>query len=86
MESSARTAGVPAVSEWQPFDQAPKDGTRVLLWLSDEEFSVTAAWRVPPCYPEEDACWWSMEMDLDVEQFHSPTHWLPMPDGPARGQ
>lgn len=70
------------MSEWQPIETAPKDGTYVLLWASD-----------PPCigrvsgHPFMSANDWSVEVRaMNVASYtwrlSSFTHWMPLPQPP----
>lgn len=41
------------MSDWQPIETAPKDGTLLLLWLEDEHRPIVGHWGQPmllaPC-------------------------------------
>lgn len=74
------------VSEWQPIDTAPKDGTKVDLWLHiyasprsfgmEDDFRVTDAWW-------QDGKWVHRYRDKDAEIFSDYiTHWMPLPEPP----
>lgn len=77
------------MSEWQPIDSAPKDGTRIDLWwiwwrADTDEFLGR---RLPDCYwtsaagvHERWACEWS-----SIPSNSRPTYWMPRPDGPVTG-
>lgn len=69
------------MSEWQPIETAPRDGTRVILgangvsWYgyyldNSKSRAPWSGWRVP-----------SMEPDPGCQ----PTHWQPLPDPPKTG-
>ena len=71
---------------WQPIETAPRDGTRVWLWLADEGFAVLGIWR-PLIKPEPDEApemWWLPEMNFwqTDDGLHDITHWQPLPDPP----
>jgi len=68
------------MSNWQPIDTAPKDGTQILLHLADGQ-CICAEW----CVLEGDVAGW--------ETWHYPdgtitflaqraTHWMPLPEPP----
>lgn len=70
---------------WQPIDTAPKDGTRVDVWVrpwdafaSGNPNRITNAWF-------EDGKWkrilsgWTM----DIKDCGAPTHWRPVPIPPS---
>jgi hypothetical protein len=63
------------MSEWQPIETAPKDGTEILAW--DGSVRTTAVWWVPGKQ-------WSLvspgEYAEDSEVW--PTHWMPLPEPP----
>ena len=86
---SARKREVSAINDWKPIETAPKDGTKVDLWVEWPGQSP-AAGRVP------DAEWtdlygWSYrsltgEGDFGIEhQGGQPTHWRPRPEPPTAG-
>lgn len=67
---SVREGGM---SEWQPIETAPRDGTKILVWVPDGgESEATTAW------------WLLMEGWCDVRcvQLHYPSHWMPLPVPP----
>ena len=57
--------------EWQPIETAPKDGTRVILFVKCGDQCV-AGWN-------DDFDMWQLVGD----QFtRTPTHWMPLPEPP----
>ena len=58
-------------SEWQPIDTAPKDGTRVLLWLVPTAIAMPFGWR--------GGRWMGDDYPLNMAE---PSHWMPMPEPP----
>lgn len=78
------------MSEWQPIETAPKDGTWVLLYFD--------GWDRPDVYEGQPTIYagqWSTENHWresgdwyvdwhDLTQYHigPPTHWMPLPDPP----
>lgn len=85
------------MSDWQPIETAPKDGTEVLLFVPGyiggrrvmEGNIVVGAWIDDHAWGREGV-WWS---DIsDPYEGHSgatadsvdltPTHWMPLPEAP----
>lgn len=73
------------MSEWQPIETAPKDGTVIDLWAVDR--CANCFW-----YEQEDPEDWrySEWRQLYSEAPHSsfplglePTHWMPLPEPPT---
>lgn len=68
------------VSDWQPIDTAPKDGTRILCFWDggcvitkwDERLRF-AGWQMPPM----------MTVRAADRSAWFPTHWMPLPEPPA---
>jgi hypothetical protein len=58
---------------WQPIATAPKDGTRV-LGTSEEEDYVYTMW-----YDLDVQLWVSPAV---IDEYRSPTHWMPLPHPP----
>jgi hypothetical protein len=74
------------MSEWQPIETAPKDGSWIILWAKDhlEHFGD---------YPDKSleywvARWsnnawrWYNQDDEVVCNDYEMTHWMPLPDPP----
>lgn len=81
---------------WQPIETAPKDGTRILIFvpgdLTWKEESTGTIW---PSYHagihaarfEQEPQKWVMgdefwSDDAKVFQYEEPTHWMPLPEPP----
>lgn len=64
------------MTEWQPIETAPKDGTTILLWEGE---SGTECWVVPVT-----GSWDCGEWTLTCHGFSTlaPSHWMPLPDRP----
>jgi hypothetical protein len=64
------------MSEWQPIETAPKDGTAVLV--SEGRFCYCVEWN-------EEFDWWAVD-DNKLGPFRlrgsAPTHWMPLPAPP----
>jgi hypothetical protein len=67
------------VSEWQPIESAPKDGTKVLLFgESDGMGCISVGWYEDisqAANPDDEQGYWCS--DLATE-----THWMPLPAPP----
>lgn len=96
MLSASPTPPAPAapagmVEGWQPISTAPKDGTKVDLWIVDQDGE---GWRMP------DAAWHGEWIDNQIYEsgpcersdkntvtgepyFERATHWMPVPTAPA---
>ena len=62
------------MSEWQPIDSAPKDGTPVLLWWP--------YWSRRPTIGYWKHSQWVAENALDGDS-DPPVAWMPLPSPPA---
>jgi hypothetical protein len=75
------------MSEWQPIETAPKDGTKMLGWaphklINDPKFRVVTMWWKDTKWrgvgaPAFD--WCSTESGSLIGD---PTHWMPLPEPP----
>jgi hypothetical protein len=73
------------MSEWQPIETAPKDGTYVMVsngggvWVARYKGVFVSGW-VPPIP------WQSMMLNHDhipsAKRKGPPTHWMPLPPNP----
>lgn len=69
------------MSEWQPIETAPLDGTFVLVWAPDQKDKIPFLAQYLPRFPGDvDGSWygWGENMSLDVGL----THWMPLPAAP----
>jgi hypothetical protein len=66
------------LSEWQPIETAPMDGTEVILWWPHwSDTPVTGSWM-------EKSDQWFSEVCLGYsDDDPPPTHWRPLPPGPG---
>jgi hypothetical protein len=62
-----------ATPKWQPIETAPRDGTRLLLWLPEWKRSEIGSWL--SC--SRMLGWWSVQA-----KPVAPTLWQPLPDSP----
>ncbi len=63
------------MSEWQPIETAPKDGSMVIVALLDALGGV--AWVSNAVFVDRDARWSNKSFWL-----YQPTHWMPLPEPP----
>jgi hypothetical protein len=80
---------VEQVSEWQPIETAPKDGTDVIvMYMHIETQCVFNAFYASEGHGWEkrDVGWWSYEHSevsrILLNDFMTPTHWMPLPPPP----
>lgn len=77
------------MSEWQPIETAPKDGSSILVFC---KYGVRIAyWNIGPCIWERKSvpCWTVFEPDDYFYAEHlleeaEPTHWMPLPLPPTQ--
>lgn len=74
------------MSEWQPIETAPKNGTHLLLFFPHENTIEVGYWD---CYYAEtgrgyEGCsaWCCSEYQPAAMAFDEPTHWMPLPEPP----
>jgi hypothetical protein len=72
------------MSEWQPIETAPKDGTEFISWLvNDGRGWIEFRTRFDP---DSEAFQIYTRVDYDTDDWESgytATHWLPLPPPPA---
>jgi hypothetical protein len=68
------------MSEWQPIESAPKDGTKVDVWCVREG---KVPLRIPNAYFYEER--WLHSFN-GMRIWHDPTHWMPLPPPPSEEQ
>jgi hypothetical protein len=76
-------------THWQPIESAPKDGTRIDLWLhiyaSPRSFGMSDSFRVTEAYWKNNA-WFHDHNGREKELYRDYiTHWMPLPE-PAEGR
>ncbi len=75
------------MSEWQPIDTAPKDGTEVLLFIPNWNNDVKIGnWcdTVELDYGKvrRDRKYWYAGHSYGMAPDPKPTHWMPIPKSP----
>ena len=64
------------VTDWQPIETVPKDGTEVVL-LFDDEVALLGKTR-----PRVRAASWLVDWTIPYRRDNPPTHWTPLPAAP----
>ena len=62
--------------QWQPIESAPRDGTKILIWVEDDE-NYIVSW----CEWKEYGQDWDWYDDNCIS--HKPTHFMPLPKPPV---
>ncbi len=71
------------MAEWQPIETAPKDGSTVILLLSDDaacECPFAAYWTHRSRFGEPG--WVGSLSGYSCDDSEIPTHWIPIPPRP----
>lgn len=68
------------MSEWQPIETAPRDGTNILVWWS-AEFHCPVVAHYADKY-ENSGIGWKITGWGNVISRSSPTHWMHLPQPP----
>jgi hypothetical protein len=61
------------MSEWQPIETAPKDGTVILAWRKYGSI---------PKFVRFDSFYGEWEVQEEGWHVHNLTHWMPIPEPP----
>jgi hypothetical protein len=78
------------MSEWQPIETAPRDGSRLLFWDSAKGLAISGSWHIdggrddPGGYVPPWA-WWVSDEDVvmwDSGPDDAPSHWMPLREPP----
>ena len=69
------------MSDWQPIETAPKDGTPILGWAPDSELANPVHYAVIWWFQWTELGGWVREGD-EYDIAADPTHWMPLPDAP----
>lgn len=71
------------MSEWQPIETAPKDGTNLLLYLPEsEKRPIVVGYYSIPLGHEDESYWFEVEGDGGFMIDVPATHWMPLPEPP----
>jgi len=78
--ASAIAAWNRRASGWQPIETAPRDGRRILAWITNRVSDNGKKVDIPTI-----VSWWGPDADCWVEDGYDtvrPTHWQPLPAAP----
>jgi hypothetical protein len=79
----------PRADRWQPIVTAPRDGSRILLWYPStrEDAGVAAEGFFDVLFDGLFVAEWMVSRGSNHidRRVRRPTHWMPLPDGPALG-
>ena len=80
----AHSGGTDPVTDWQPIDTAPRDGTQVLLYVpqdTDDEMPsfIAQGWYESGIF---DRRWYEAAGECVCDP--QPTHWMPLPAPPEQ--
>ena len=76
------------MTEWQPIETAPRDGTRILAFLPgtnpEDDFHapedvMIVSWD-EHC---EHGFGWLIDQEENLAAWCNPTHWMPLPSAPG---
>lgn len=75
------------MTEWQPIETAPKDGTAVLLWFENSHAPVIGSYHSSERYDHGKLvysnAYWSWNGSWMIPgKLPAPTHWSRLPSGP----
>lgn len=71
------------MSEWQPIETAPKDGTQVLI-TDGTGLCAVASWEDYAAELYDGVGWRDAgDMGWGGTVYHAPTHWMPLPSPPS---
>lgn len=69
------------MSEWQPIETAPRDGTEILGWC--EIGVVVVSWNEQRFHKNPKPYWDSNRQSVTwMREYCQPTHWQPLPQPP----
>ena len=72
------------MSEWQPIETAPRDGTEIIARMGTATPPYCESMYFVPFDDDESDGMWHWTQDGDAPAINKPTHWMPLPSPPAR--
>ena len=70
------------VSEWQPMELAPRDGSKLDVWTEDGFRYIDVFWYEGPAYPKGAFVYFDSEL-RDFIDVDDATHWMRPPAPPT---
>lgn len=82
------------MSEWQPIETAPRDGSMFLCWVSAVRYGETdEGQQYAQDVSQVDFCEWRTQVDIpdcgwfdafcgQIGDQQGVTHWMPLPEAP----
>ena len=74
------------MSEWQPIETAPKDGTEILLKIpqlwEEPQGRIGSGDYFSACWYDESSEFWVNRLGGWISLYR-PTHWMPLPKSPS---
>ncbi len=74
------------MTEWQPIETAPKDGSSILIVYIcplDGPLVKEAQWWKRWYTDETNQGWMLANLDEEYGDYIEPTHWMPLPEPPV---
>jgi hypothetical protein len=73
------------MSDWQPLDTAPRNGSKVDVWTENGVRYIDVFWHRSPDYPNGAFVYYDSYLSdyIDVEDA---THWMPPPTPPRKDE
>jgi hypothetical protein len=71
------------MTDWQPIETAPKDGTLILVFVPPSDYSI--GWYNTEKYNKNPRPFWgrhNANHSKTVCRSRPPTHWMPLPEPP----
>ena len=70
------------MSEWQPIETAPKDGTKILMYYPQPNIGTRKAMAISIGAWHLKGAAWHREGGKKI-RYTLPTHWMPLPSPPV---
>lgn len=75
------------MSEWQPIETAPRDGSQILVYRPQAHLTNDPQVKVCRSVQHDKGCWEKtvppgMDSTNFTDGYCKPTHWMPLPQPP----